>query len=143
MSAMHLDAIKDADARKLAACVRQENSLVQQVAEVEKKRIRVVGQLAEQLGSPRKHETTMGWLARRVDGPRAAAMERTAERLKALMGEVNQINAVARGAAEHLAKHMEGVMHEIARGMNHAKVYSRSGRVQAGARVTSGLHLSS
>jgi hypothetical protein len=143
MSAMHLDAIRTADARKLAACVRTENDLIQQVAEIEKKRIRVVGQLADHLGSPSKQDTTIGWLTQRVDGPRAGEMRSAADRLRGLMTEVGKINAVARGAAEQLARHMDGLMGEITRGMNHAKVYSNTGRVAAGARVTSGLDLKS
>jgi hypothetical protein len=143
MGEMRLDAIKSADAHRLAACVRQENELVQRVADLEKQRITVVGGIASELGSPKKHETTIGWIAGRVDGAKSSALSSAAERLRALMGEVMKMNAVAKGAAERLARHMEGLMHEIARGLNHAQVYGRNGRVGATARVVSGLDIKS
>ena len=143
MGELRFEAIRCADARRLAACVRQENGLVQRVAELEKRRISVVGRIAEQLGSPRERETTMGWIASRVEGARSASLKTLADRLRALMTEVMKLNAVAKGAAERLAKHMEGLMHEIARGLNHAQVYSSRGRVDAAARVVSGIDLKS
>ena len=143
MGEMRLESIRAADARRLAACVRQENELVQRVAEIEKRRLSVVGGIAGELGSPKKHETTIGWIAGRVDGAKSSALSSLADRLKRVMGEVTKLNAVAKGAAETLAKHMEGLMHELARGLNHAQVYSRNGRVGATARVVSGLDIKS
>lgn len=143
LSTMHLDAIKAADARALAGCVRQENELLQQVAETERTRIRVVGQLADHLGAPSQHDTTMGFLASRVRGPRSGALSATADRLRTLMGEVAEINAIARAAAEQLARHMDGLLRELTRPMNHAQVYSAAGRVDPGATVTSSLDLRS
>lgn len=143
MSEKHLEAIRAADAHGLAACVRSENALVQRVAEAEKTRIRVVGGLAEALGAPGKGETTMRWIASRVDGSGSDRLSDLAVRLRGLMGRVAETNAVARRASETLAKHMEGLMREVARELNHAQVYGRTGCVESGARVVSGLDVKS
>ncbi len=143
MGERRLDAIRSADARGLAACVRGENELVQRVAEAEKTRLRVVGGLSEALGAPGAGETTMGWLAQRVDGPRSDELGGLAATLRRLMGEVMQLNTVARRATETLSRHMEGLMREVKRTMNHAQVYGRGGTMDTGARVMSGLDIRS
>lgn len=143
LSDRHLEMIRTADARGLAACVRAENEIVQRVAEAEKTRIRVVSGLATELGAPSKGETTMRWIASRVEGPRSGALRVVAERLRGLMAGVSQTNEVARRATETLSRHMEGLMREVARGLNHAKVYGRGGVVESGARVMSGIDIKS
>jgi len=143
MGEKQLDAIRTADARGLAACVRTQNEIVQRVAEAEKTRLRLVGGIADEIGAPSRTDTTMQWIASRVEGPRSTGLFRVADRLRALMSRVMDLNAVAKRASQSLARHMEGLMREVARDLNHAQVYGRGGVVESGPRVVSGIDIRS
>lgn len=138
-----LEAVRGADARGLGDCVRAENEIVQQVAEIEKRRIAVVGRLAAELGSPRKSQTTVSWIAERAAGPGADRLRDLAAALRDVIGRVRRHNEVAAQAARALATHMDGLIRRVAQHLNHAQVYSRVGSVDAGPRVTSSLDISS
>jgi hypothetical protein len=63
--------------------------------------------------------------------------------LRRVIGEMTEVNAAARSAADTLARHMDGLMRSVARELNHSKTYSSRGRVDAGPSVVSALDISS
>ena len=140
---LHLDAIRKADVDQLSVCISQENQIIQAVAESEKRRLHVVGDIADILGSPEESQTTMSWIAERIRGDRGSRLAAMARHLRSVIAEMAEVNAAAREAAETLAKHMDGLMRSVARELNHAKTYSSRGRVDAGPAVVSALDLSS
>ncbi|MFU8828182.1 MAG: flagellar protein FlgN [Phycisphaerales bacterium] len=143
LAELHLEAIRKADVDQLATCIGQENRIIQRVAEIEKRRLHVVGDLADVLGSPDETQTTMSWIAERIRGERGGRLAAMARHLREVIGRMTVINESARSAAETLAKHMDGLMRSVARELNHAKTYSSRGRVDAGPAVVSGLDISS
>lgn len=143
LARMHLDAIRKADVERLSACIGQENAIIQQVAEIEKRRLHVVGDIADILGSPEQTQTTMSWISGKIRGGRGGRLEAMARHLRGVIGEMTGVNQAARGAAETLSKHMDGLMRSVAKELNHAKTYSSRGRVDAGPAVVSSLDLSS
>lgn len=143
LAKLHLEAIRKADVDRLAACIGQENTIIQAVAEVEKRRLHVVGDIADVLGSPEDSRTTMSWIAERVRGDRGGRLSAMARHLRGVIGEMTAVNDAARSAAETLSRHMDGLMRSVARELNHAKTYSNRGRVDAGPAVVSALDVSS
>lgn len=143
LAKLHLEAIRRADVDQLSTCVAQENSIIQKVAEVEKRRLHVVGDIADVLGSPAETQTTMSWIAERVRGDKGGRLAAMARHLREVIGEMTEVNNAARSAADTLAKHMDGLMRSVARELNHAKTYSNRGRVDAGPAVVSALDISS
>ena len=138
-----LAAIRQSDGARLAAVIGQENELVQEIAEIEKRRIGVVGRFADRVGSPAKAQTTMSWLAERVAEPVRGRLLGLARTLRETIGAVKRENQVARTAAETLAQHMAGLMRTVAAHLNHAKTYGRAGTVDAGPAVVSALDVTS
>lgn len=140
---LHLDAIRKADVDQLSVCIAQENRIIQAVAESEKRRLHVVGDIADILGSPQESQTTMSWIAERIRGDRGSRLAAMARHLRSVIAEMTEVNTAARHAAETLSKHMDGLMRSVARELNHAKTYSNRGRMDAGPAVVSALDLSS
>ena len=116
---------------------------MQEIAEIEKRRIGVVGRFAERLGSPARSQTTMRWLAERVEEPARGRLLGLAGSLRATIETVRGENRVARVAAEALSQHMTGLMKTVAAHLNHAKTYGRAGTVDAGPAVVSSLDVTS
>lgn len=143
LARMHFEAIRRGKMDELSACIGQENAIIQKVAEVEKRRLHVVGDIADVLGSPDRTQTTMSWIAERIRGERGGRLSAMARHLREVIGEMSEVNEASRGAAEMLAKHMDGLMRSVAKELNHAKIYSSRGRVDAGPAVVSALDLSS
>ncbi len=140
---LHLEAIRKADVDQLSVCIAQENRIIQAVAESEKRRLHVVGDIADILGSPEESQTTMSWIAERIRGDRGSRLAAMARHLRSVIAAMSEVNTAARQAAETLAKHMDGLMRSVARELNHAKTYSNRGRMDAGPAVVSALDLSS
>jgi len=141
------DAIRAADAARLAACVRQENTIVQQVAEVEKRRIVVVRDLAAALGSTDREQTTVTWIANKLNalgggggGVDGANLRILADRLRETITKVSQLNAVTKDAAETLARHMAGIMKAAAQARSYARTYSRAGELADSPGSSGGLN---
>ncbi len=133
-------ALNEADTAKLSSCVAQQNHIVQRVAEAEKRRIRVVGGLAERFGSKARTQTTVTWLAERIGGEEGQRLRVLARALKTIMQRIAPANAATHQAADMLARHMEGLLRRIAGELRHAGLYGRQGAVTGGA-VRSALNV--
>lgn len=138
-----LDAIRRSDGGRLARVIGMENEIIQEIAEIEKRRIGVVGRFAERLGSPSRTQTTMSWIAERLGEPVRGRLLALARTLRETIEVVRRENAVARTAAETLAQHMSGLLRTVAAHLNHAKTYGRRGTVDAGPSVVSALDVTS
>lgn len=138
-----LGAMRRADPAALSACVSQENLAVQEIVEIEKRRVRVVGELAGALGSREGVGTGLLWIAERIDGAVGERLTTKAQNLRDQMEEVRRINEVGAVVAERLARHMEGLWAQVAATLNHSKTYGRMGAVQPGPRVVSALDMTS
>lgn len=138
-----LAAIRGSDGVGLARVVRCESELVQRVAEIEKRRISVVGALADRLGLAGKSGTRVGDIASRMDDPWRERLTGLADRLRSLLARTRRDNEVSGRAASSLAEHMGGLVRALAREMNHAQTYGRRGFVEAGPTVVSSMDVRS
>jgi len=152
-----VEAIRAASTSRLSACIERENRIIQSVAEIEKRRLAVVGELADRLGGGATHgpqaggrrsakrapEVKVSWIAERVAEPWRARLSALAQRLRELLSTVMQKNERSKVAAEMLGQHMEGLIRQVAARLNHAKTYGRGGKVETGARVVSAVDIRS
>jgi len=143
LSVVHHDAMRRADTEVLGSCIQAENEVVQQIANTEKKRIRVVGAIAAQLGSPAKSQTKFSWIAERCPDLARKRLETLTDRLTKTIKILHERNAVVQAAAETLARHMNGIRKQISATLNHAKTYGRKGAVDAGPSVISAVDIRS
>lgn len=143
LAAERLEAMRNADTRRLARCIADENEAVQAVAEIEKRRITAVGRLAERFGSADKSHTRVSWLAERVGGPVGDRLAARASELKSRIESLTKANEVARLTASTLSSHMEGLWRQAVQVLNHAQTYGRMGVMGAGPAVTSAVDVRS
>ncbi len=138
-----MGAMRKADTKALGACITQENGVVQEIAEIEKRRIRIVGELAKSLGSKEGVGTRISWIAEFLGRAGRERLAVRAQALRELMEGVRKENEVAAIVAERLARHMEGLWAQVVATLNHSRTYGRKGAVQPGPRVVSALDLTS
>lgn len=133
------EAMRSADPSRLARCISCENEAVQQVAEIEKRRITIIGRIAERLGVPGKTQTRVTSIAERIGGPIGDRLKKQAQELLRQIETLRRANEIARDAAASLSAHMEGLLRQASQTLNHSKTYGRLGSVEPGPAVVSGL----
>ena len=138
---LRMEAIRSADGARLGACIGQENELVQQVAELEKRRLELVGELSSRVGAPPDGRATVAWVASRVGRDAGRRLSAAAAALRELLSGVRKRNESARAAAEALSNHMTGLIKTLTEHLNHAKTYGRAGTMDAGPRIVSSVDL--
>lgn len=126
----HRDALAAADPAGIAACIQSQNQTVQQIAGLERERMALVATAVERTGLDPKQPTLTAIVARLP----VAARERLkalGDQLRTLLQALHREHEVLRMAAEALAAHMDGLMHQIGRKLSHTGTYERprTGRV--------------
>lgn len=137
------EAIRSADLARLSACVRDENEVVQRLADLEKDRLRLIGPIATRLGSPDGDRTKLTWVAERMGGDTWERVRVAAQRLRETAGRLRAENEVGRSAASSLSRHMSGLVRSLRASLSHSRTYGSGGAVESGARVVSSLDLKS
>jgi hypothetical protein len=137
------DAMRHADTRTLGEMIGAENLSVQRVADLERRRLPLVGEMAKRLAAPPKTEVTITWLAQRLSGAAGDRLAGLASRLRGLIQALLRTNEASKKTAETLATHMDGLMRQVAASLNHARTYSASGMVTAGPRVVTAIDVKS
>ncbi len=127
----HHDAIRRADVDALSRCVAAEGELARRIAEIEKSRLRVVGGLAQRLGSRKRAQTPISWILERVAGEAGERLRDAAASLRAVMPRAANTHAAAREAAELLAKHTAGVLRAVAAEAGGPPTYGQRGAIDA------------
>lgn len=130
-------ALAAADAKRVAELCQQENSRLQALAELEKKRLIKSGELTLLLDPKAPEPLRLGELAQRLPEPARGRLlvlrEQLREKLEAARVEIG----VARTAAESLVRHMQGIVQSISTAVTGVTTYSR-----AGARPQAALSMS-
>jgi ribosomal protein L18 len=137
------EAMRHADASKLAALITTENVIVQQVADLEKRRLTAVSRLAERLSLPEKGQARATTVAQRLGGAAGERIDKRSRVLRERLDALAALNASLQSAAQHLSSHMEGLLRQAALVLNHAKTYARTGAVTPGPAVVSALDIRS
>lgn len=137
------EAIRRADPEGVAACIGIENQAVQAIAEVEKRRITVVGLLAQRFAIPEKSQARLTAIAAALGGTVGERLAKRAQELRELLEAVRKENEVVRMAAEQLSRHMEGLWKQACGVLSHARTYGRQGSVDPGPSIVSALDLRS
>lgn len=143
LARVRMDAMRRANTAALSACIAEESAAIQLIAEIDKRRVRLVGELAKRLSSPAGIGTSLTWIAERLPANLAEGILQRAQRLRELMSEVRDQNQVASVVAERLSRHMEGLWAQVAGSLNHSRTYGRMGSVQPGPQVVSALDMTS
>ena len=129
--------IRSADFAKFSQLGTRETRLVYDIGQLDQARLNEVRGLAMRLALP--VEATLADIAARLGETDRARIDQLRSELRPLIEEVRSESSVLRQAAERLSAHMAGILQSVHSALAHANVYSRGGRVTAGANVISSL----
>lgn len=132
--AEHRAAISAADPARIEAALTQQRRSIERIAGLEDERRTLVTKT-------KNTGATLRELALLLDPSARARVLSGADELKRLVGEVRREQSVVRAASASLLAHARGVVTQVAAALNHAGVYGRAGRVEAGPMVVSSLDI--
>ena len=137
------EAVRKADLQEIVSLCKQENTLADRLAELEKERLVLVGTLTELLSPTAEVPLTLGRIAEALGQPAGHALSELAGKLRSIVAEARQASSVLRTASESLGRHMGGLMQTVQGAISRANVYSRRGRIAGGTHSQLGVDLTS
>lgn len=127
-------ALRKADRKAVADCLRSENGKVQLLSELEKQRLSLVAQATLLMCGPRATEPLpLMQLAERIPEPTRGRLLMLRQELRIAMQEVQHESSVARRAADSLVHHMRGLVQTLGVAANASPTYGRTGGYPRGA----------
>jgi hypothetical protein len=127
------EAVREADMEAIKRICTEENAIAQQLAELEKGRLVVVGRMTEAIHPQAAAPLSVSQITEVIDEPAGRRLSAVAGQLRATVEDVRKASAVVRGAAEALGRHMAGLMQTVHSALTRAQVYSHRGRLATGA----------
>lgn len=145
----HRDAVRRADGAGVQEKSQRQARLLERIAGLEEKRAGLINrvaasadfQVAEASGGRAKGPLTLRGIAEMLDEPQRSRLLAWAQRLRALIEQVQTENRTVRAAATSLMAHMEGLMRQVARRLSHAGTYGSRGIVEACPGVATAVDL--
>jgi hypothetical protein len=129
------EAVRRADMEAITRVCQEQNSIAQQLSELEKSRLAVVGRLTECLQPQAAAPLSVSQIAEAVGEPAGGRLLALAGQLRTTVQELRRMSSVVRTAAEALARHMSGLMQTVHSVLTRARVYSHRGRLTPGAQA--------
>ncbi len=143
MIARKRDIIRSGQIQSITQICEEENVIVQQIAELEKRRFILVGQVTELVDPNRETPLTVSEMATLVEHEQSERLTAFAAQVREIVERVRRESSVVRNAMEQLSMHMAGLMQLVQGTLSRAKVYGRHGRLAVGVPVSSALDLKS
>ena len=116
---------------------QQENTVIQQISELEKRRLQLVADLTLALDMHAPQPLRLGELAERLDEPDRGRLLVLRHQLLEHMAEVRWQTNVARRATESLVSHMQGLVKSVGAACSGMSVYASNGAPPPQAMVIS------
>lgn len=117
-----------------------ENEHVQRIAELEKQRQRMVGELTQQLAPNATEPLRLRQIADEFPEPTRGQLLVLHQRLRQTMQTIQRENAVSRRAADGLLRHMKGIVQQVTQAAGGA-TYGRRGSIAPAATSVNSLSL--
>ena len=121
----------------MATGSQRENAVVQQISELEKKRLQLVADLTLALDPQAAQPLKLAELAQRLDEPDRGRLLVLRQQLLERMAEVRRQTNVARRATESLVSHMQGLVQSIGAACSGMSIYASNGAPPPQAMVLS------
>ena len=121
------EALRTADRDQMSRSTEQENQAVQEISELEKERLRLVGELTLMVDPSAKQPMCLADLAQRLNEPSRGRLLVLRQHLIERIKRVQQETAVVKRATESVVRHMQGLFQMIGSAVGGGGVYSRCG----------------
>lgn len=107
------EALRQADHRGVSAYSRLENTLVQAIGDLEKRRLELVAELTQAVDVSAQQPMRMAELAQCLPEPARSRLMVLREQLRERIVRVKEESSVTRRATESLLKHMHGLVNTL------------------------------
>jgi hypothetical protein len=124
---MKHQALRQAKHQLVRDCTMQENRHLQAIAEAEKQRITIVGELTLAFDANAKAPMPLTDIAMRLDEPQRGRLLIQRQQLRGLMEQVRDEAGKARRTAEAVTRHMTGLIQTVTTAMSGSGAYGRQG----------------
>jgi len=136
----HRAALSSADGRAIASCLTRQHEIWAEVRELDRERGRLAMRMQPGPSAPGT-QPTLSDLAKRLPDPSRRRALALAAHLKDLLTSIQRQSGVVQSATRTLLAHMDGVMQQVVRTVNRARVYTTRGTLAAGGPVVCGVDL--
>ncbi|MCZ6836416.1 MAG: flagellar export chaperone FlgN [Planctomycetota bacterium] len=128
-------AISESRIDSVAGICEEENDLLQQLGDLEKARLVMVGSLTQAIEPDAQEPLSIKSLAGYLNESQARELLDMREILLEQVKKVRQESSVVRDAMESLNHHMIGILQTVRSALSGAGVYEQKGRVAMGAQL--------
>ncbi len=119
--------LRTADRPQLEDLSAQENQVIQSISELEKERLKLVGELTLLVDPAAKEPMRLAPLAQRLPEPHRGHLLVLRQQLKQKMVEVHRETVIARRVTESLVRHMQGLVQTVGSLITGVGLYSSHG----------------
>ena len=136
-------AIRAADIESITTICGEENSLIQKLGEVEKRRIEMIGRFSQHFTPKATAPMTVGQMAESLGEPASSRLLAHAAQLKDMIRKVRRESSIVRTAADALNRHMTGIVQSVNGALSKARVYGNRGRIIVGTQLQTSVDIKS
>lgn len=136
-------AIRSADIESVTDICGEENTLIQKLGDVEKRRIELIGRFTGHFAPKAGAPLTITQIAETIGEPASARLLAHAAQLKDMIKTVRRESSIVRTAADALNRHMTGIVQTVNCALSKARVYGNRGRIIVGAQLQSSVDIKS
>lgn len=122
-------ALRSAHHDQMTSLTEKENRVVQEISELEKQRLTVVGELTLMVDPSAKEPLRLAQLAERLGEPHRGRLLVLRQELVLQMKQVQDETNVVKRATASLVQHMQGLIQTVGSAITGVGVYSQKGRV--------------
>lgn len=142
------EALRRAKIADLNACIASESEIAQRIATLDQRRENASHALLLHMGgvpagSPRAWRPNSEWFASRLGGKQAERLRTIAAALRAAIEDVRAQNASTQQAAEHVARHIQGIVRSVEQRLSGSGAYTQRGVVSAPPAALCGVDITS
>jgi len=127
------DALKRADRDAVTRCLHEEHGQLQELAELEKRRLHLAGELTLRVSPGSNEPMRLLDLAQRLPEPEQSRLLVKRQTLRERAEQVRHQAQVSRQATQRLMAHLQGLVQAVGQAVNGVSTYGNSGGVSAPA----------
>jgi hypothetical protein len=137
---LHRAALSKADGEAMKACLAQQQGLWTQVRDLDAARAKLAQRLAAR-ASDASTQPTIAQLAQHLPEPSRHRVLALSAALRDLLSRIQKQSQVIQSATRTLLAHMDGLMQQVVRTVNRARVYTTRGTIAPDGPVVCGVDL--
>lgn len=142
LTAEHRQAVSKGDGVRIAQCSKRLAEMTSEIADLDAERRRIASRLNPAPGPTAPGgQPTLTELAQRLPEPIRARVLLAASKLKDLLAAIQRESQSIQTATRTLLSHMDGLIQQVVRTVNRARVYGASGKLVHAGPIVAGIDL--